>query len=71
MSMSAPFDPVQPGTDDGVPAADAGTGAPAPAEGSGVGGEEPEQTDEDAPVADQERATASRTPIPAELGQDD
>jgi len=74
MSMSAPFDPVQPGTDQGIPAADAGTGAPPPAEGFGVGGEEPdrpEETDEDTPVADQERATAFRTPIPAELGQDD
>jgi hypothetical protein len=54
MSMSAPFDPVQPAADDGgIPAADAGNGAPPPSEGFGVGGEEPdtpEQTDTDSPA---------------------
>ena len=71
MSMSAPFDPVQPSTDDGIPAADAGTGAPPPAEGFGTGGEEPdspEQTDADTPAAAPQSDTAFRTPDPTELG---
>jgi hypothetical protein len=70
MSMSAPFDPVQPAPDEGIPAADAGTGAPPPAEGFGVGGEEPdrpEQTDADGPAATQSE-TPFRTPDPAEVG---
>jgi len=71
MSMSAPFDPVQPADDDGIPAADAGTGAPPPAEGFGVGGEEPgtpEQTAEGSPAADRPGSTPFRTPDPAEVG---
>ena len=70
MSMSAPFDPVQPSTDDGIPAADAGQGAPPPAEGFGVGGEEPdrpEDTDEDSPVAGRESGTPFHTPDPTEV----
>jgi hypothetical protein len=72
MSMSAPFEPNVPAhADDGIPAADAGNGAPPPAEGFGVGGEEPdtpERTDEDAPAAAPQSDTAFRTPDPAELG---
>ena len=71
MSMSAPFEPDLPASgDDGIPAADAGTGAPPPAEGFGVAGEEPdrpEQTDAPSPAAPQSD-TAFRTPDPAELG---
>ena len=68
MSMSAPFDPVQPSTDDGIPAADAGNGAPPPAEG--VGGEEPdrpEETGAESPVADGASDTPFRTPDPTEV----
>ncbi|PZA20148.1 hypothetical protein DMO24_16955 [Modestobacter versicolor] len=70
MSMSAPFDPVQPTQDDGIPAADAGTGAPPPAEGFGVGGEEPDRPEETgegsggAPDAD----PPFRTPDPTQVG---
>jgi len=70
MSMSAPFDPVQPSTDDGIPAADAGNGAPPPADGFGVGGEEPdrpEETGAESPVADRETDTPFRTPDPTEV----
>ena len=71
MSMSAPFEPNIPSSsDDGIPAADAGNGAPPPAEGFGVGGEEPdapEQTDEGTPAAPQSD-TPFRTPDPSELG---
>ena len=68
MSMSAPFDPVQPSTDDGIPAADAGNGAPPPAEGFGVGGEEPDRPEEagaDSPATGQESDTPFRTPDPS------
>ena len=72
MSMSAPFEPNLPGSaDDGIPAADAGNGAPPPAEGFGIGGEEPdrpEQTDEESPVAGRESDTPFRTPDPTRLG---
>ena len=71
MSMSAPLEPNIPGTqDDGIPAADAGNGAPPPAEGFGVGGEEPdrpEQTGAESPVADRGADTPFRTPDPAEV----
>ncbi|MFQ1002171.1 hypothetical protein [Modestobacter sp. SSW1-42] len=70
MSMSAPFDPVQPSDDDGIPAADAGNGAPPPAEGFGVGGEEPdrpEETGADSPAAGRETGTVFRTPDPTEV----
>ena len=73
MSMSAPFDPVPPSTDDGIPAADAGNGAPPPAEGFGVGGEEPdapEQTDGDSPAAGR-GDSPFRTPDPADVGPAD
>ncbi len=72
MSMTQPMEPNLPASDDGIPAADAGTGAPPPAEGFGVGGEEPdapEQATGDAaaqPPAD----TPFRTPDPGEVGPD-
>ncbi|GAB4080965.1 hypothetical protein GCU67_05285 [Modestobacter muralis] len=74
MSMSAPFDPVQPSTDDGIPAADAGTGAPPPAEGFGVGGEEPDRPEEngaESPVAGRTSDTPFRTPDPTEVHRAD
>ena len=71
MSMSAPFDPVQPSDgDQGIPAADAGNGAPPPAEGFGIGGEEPDAPEQ----ADDSSATGSpdgtvfRTPDPSQVG---
>jgi hypothetical protein len=71
MSMSAPFEPnLSAAGEDGVPAADAGNGAPLPAEGLGVGGEEPdtpEQADDDGPAAPQSD-TPFRTPDPDEVG---
>jgi hypothetical protein len=74
MSMSAPFDPVQPTPDDGIPAADAGNGAPPPAEGFGVGGEEPdrpEETGAGSPLAGRQSDTPFRTPDPTEVGPAD
>ena len=71
MSMSAPFEPDFPPAEDGIPAADAGRGAPPPAEGFGVAGEEPDRVEGDtgAPdVADGE--TPFRTPDPGELRRD-
>jgi hypothetical protein len=71
MSMSAPFEPDVPSSaDDGIPAADAGTGAPPPAEGFGVGGEEPDRPEEgagDSPAAGR-GDTPFRTPDPARVG---
>jgi hypothetical protein len=71
MSMSAPLEPNLPSSgNDGIPAADAGTGAPPPAEGFGVGGEEPdppEQADAGA-GADPQSDTPFRTPDPGDVG---
>ena len=72
MSMTAPMEPNLPGGDDGVPAADAGTGAPPPAEGFGVSGEEPDRPeagtgDADAPLP---ASTPFRAPDPTEVGPD-
>ena len=70
MSMTQPMEPNLPPQRDGIPAADAGAGAPQPAEGFGVGGEEPdtpERREGDAgtvPTAD----TPFRTPDPAGIG---
>jgi len=72
MSMSAPFEPNVPSSgDDGIPAADAGAGAPPPAEGFGVGGEEPdtpEETGADSPATGSPDGTVFRTPDPTEVG---
>jgi hypothetical protein len=72
MSTSAPFEPNLPSSgDDGIPAADAGDGAPPPAEGFGVGGEEPdtpEQTDDGATPAATQSQTPFQAPDPAQVG---
>jgi hypothetical protein len=71
MSMSAPFEPNTSASDeDGIPAADAGNGAPPPAEGFGTGGEEPdtaEHADDDGPAATQSE-TPFHTPDPTQVG---
>ena len=72
MSMTQPLEPNLPGGDDGIPAADAGTGAPPPAEGFGVGGEEPDAPERSTGPADAEMPadTPFRTPDPTEVGPD-
>lgn len=77
MSMTAPMEPGPPGGDDGIPAADAGNGAPPPAAGFGVGGEEPDvgeqvtgpddATTPDGTPAGMPTGTPFRTPDPTEL----
>jgi hypothetical protein len=69
MSMPPPFsaDPA----DDGIPAADPGSGAPEPAPGFGVEGEEPDVTREGAGDGEGRPASSEppfRTPDPRELG---
>jgi hypothetical protein len=53
MSMMPPPFSADP-SDDGIPAADPGAGAPEPAPGFGIGGEEPGRPEED-PQDDGER----------------
>ncbi|MGY1771073.1 hypothetical protein [Blastococcus sp. SYSU D00813] len=71
MSMSAPLEPELPKTDDGIPAADPGAGAPPPAEGFGIEGEDPDRAEGD---PDPEPRAAGdppfRTPDPREVGRD-
>ena len=71
MSMTQPMEPELPTPRDGVPAADAGSGAPPPAEGFGLGGEEPDHQQgtgaEHAP-ASMPGDTPFRTPDPTDLG---
>ena len=73
MSMWTPMEPNLGRGDDGIPAADAGTGAPPPADGFGIGGEEPDRPEEVAPQAadgDGEDADPPfRTPDPGEVGR--
>jgi hypothetical protein len=68
MSMPPPFsaDP----SDDGIPAADPGAGAPSPAAGFGVGGEEPDRVPEGDPGDEQDAdvETPFRTPDPRKVG---
>ena len=70
MSMTQPMEPGLPPHQDGIPAADAGAGAPPPAEGFGIGGEEPDTPERGAdgagatPPAD----TPFRTPDPTAIG---
>ena len=69
MSMSAPLEPHLPETDDGIPAADPGAGAPSPAEGFGVEGEEPDRAEGDAaPDAGTAGDPPFRTPDPRDVG---
>ena len=70
MSMTQPLEPGRPPQQDGIPAADAGTGAPPPAAGFGIAGEEPDTPErgadgtDAAPPAD----TPFRTPDPTGIG---
>jgi hypothetical protein len=70
MSMTDPLDPFagKP-ADDGIPAADAGTGAPDPAEGFGVGGEEPDRAEGGGGDAGPGGDPPFRTPDPEDVGQ--
>ena len=76
MSMTAPLEPNLPEGDDGIPAADAGSGAPPPAEGFGLEGEEPDAPEQASGEASGEAsaeppaATPFRTPDPTEVGPD-
>ena len=66
------MEPELPGGDGGIPAADAGAGAPPPAGGFGRAGEEPDVLEEPADRTDVEMpaATPFRTPDPTEIGPD-
>ena len=72
MSMTQPMEPNLPGRDEGIPAADAGLGAPPPAEGFGVGGVEPDVPEQaaDDVSSSPPRDTPFRSPDPADLGSD-
>lgn len=71
--MADPFLPVAPQPDDGIPAADPGTGAPPPAEGFGVGGEEPDRPEEADGDGDGAASgpTVFRTPDPSDVHRGD
>jgi hypothetical protein len=73
MSMTQPLEPELPPERDGIPAADAGPGAPPPAEGFGVRGEEPDRHEQEAEPVDVTLTTATpfRTPDPADIGPND
>jgi hypothetical protein len=71
MSMMPPPFSADP-SDDGIPAADPGAGAPEPAPGFGVGGEEPDVAEPEDTGDDEGRPAAGeppfRTPDPDEVG---
>ena len=74
MSMMPPPFSADP-SDEGIPAADPGAGAPEPSPGFGIGGEDPDVVQpEDPSPADAEGAppptsgTPFRTPQPREIG---
>ena len=68
MSMMPPPFSADP-SDDGIPAADPGAGAPPPSPGFGVGGEEPDVLpDDDRDDAPSAEGTPFRTPDPREIG---
>ena len=72
VSMWTPMEPNLGREDDGIPAADAGPGAPPPADGFGIGGEEPDRPDEVVPEtagADGGGDTPFRTLDPGEVGR--
>ena len=73
MSMTSPLEPHLPPAGDGIPAADAGNGAPPPAEGFGVAGEEPDAPEESADdvAVHLPSGTPFRTPDPTEVGPAD
>lgn len=66
------MEPELPGGDDGIPAADAGNGAPAPAGGFGPTGGEPDVLGgpADGTAAELPADTPFRTPDPTEIGPD-
>ena len=72
MSMTRPMEPELPGGDDGIPAADAGAGAPPPANGFGPAGAEPDVLGgpADRTGAALPAGTPFRTPDPTEIGPD-
>jgi hypothetical protein len=77
MSMMPPLLPPDP-SDDGIPAADPGAGAPESAPGFGIGGEDPdvirpgqERPEGDERAAPQGGETPFRTPDPERIGPDD
>ncbi len=71
MSMMPPPFSADP-SDDGIPAADPGAGAPEPAPGFGIDGEEPDVVPDGAPEDDEGRRARSeppfRTPDPGDIG---
>ncbi len=73
MSMSAPLEPNLPASadeGDGIPAADAGRGAPPPAEGFGIDGEDPDRADGEPRTPDVELVDSPfRTPDPRDVGR--
>jgi hypothetical protein len=75
MSMMPPPFSADP-SDDGIPAADPGAGAPPPSPGFGIGGEDPDVVapgdpqPEEAGRAARPEATPFRTPEPREVGPD-
>ncbi len=77
MSMMPPPFSADP-SDEGIPAADPGTGAPEPSEGFGIGGEEPDVVPAEDPTAEDAEAAPRpptgapfRTPDPREIGPKD
>jgi hypothetical protein len=72
MSMMPPPFSADP-SDEGIPAADPGAGAPEPAPGFGIEGEDPDVAPGGAPEDDEGRPAASeppfRTPDPKQVGQ--
>ncbi len=77
MSMMPPPFSADP-SDQGIPAADPGAGAPEPAEGYGIGGEDPDVVPAGDPSPEEAAAappppsdTPFRTPDPREFGPED
>jgi hypothetical protein len=76
MSMPPPFS-ADPSESEGIPAADAGPGAPAPSPGFGTAGEDPDVVAGGAPAPEDadsagrpKEDTPFRTPAPREIGRD-
>ena len=71
MSMSMPLEPQLPGPEDGIPAADAGSGAPPPAPGFGARTGEPDVSadldGDPSAEAGLPGETPFRTPDPADV----
>ncbi len=71
MSMSSPLEPNLPqSADDGIPAADAGNGAPPPAQGFGIEGEDPDRAEGEPGTPDVAPTDSPfRTPDPRDVGR--